>query len=398
MKVGISSAGRFHTFDLARQLELRGYLSRLYTAYPRWKVDDIPTLKVNTFPWLVASQFALRRLGLRVAAEHLNPIAIGTFDRWMARRIDSFDIFHSLSCFAVESHQVARHLGALTICDRGSSHILYQDRILREEYRHWNLPFSGNNPRLIDREVAEYDFCDLICVPSRFTYRSFVEMGVPEAKLRKVTYGVDVRLFRPVAKHDRIFRVIYAGALSLRKGILYLLQALDGLKLPHFEVWLIGSMLPEMRDLLAKFEARTRFRYLGQIPRTDMYKYYSQGSVLVLPSIEEGLALVQAQAMACGLPVIATANTGAEDLFTGGVEGLIVPIRDSEAIREKLLYLYENPRVRDEMAAAAMRRVQALGGWGTYGEQMAAVYQAALAERCQGSAEDRNRHVSAPEI
>ena len=86
-----------------------------------------------------------------------------------------------------------------------------------------------------------------------------------------------------------------------------------------------------------------------------------------MPSIEEGLALVQGQAMACGLPVIATTNTGAEDLFTDGVEGFIVPIRDPEAIREKLLRLYHDPELREEMSRAALSRVQSMAGWDDYG-------------------------------
>ena len=88
--------------------------------------------------------------------------------------------------------------------------------------------------------------------------------------------------------------------------------------------------------------------------------------------------MVQAQAMACGLPVIATTNTGAEDLFTDGVEGFIVPIRDPSAIREKLLYLYENPIIRDRMGQAALERVRTMGGWDSFGDQAAGAYTKAL--------------------
>lgn len=95
----------------------------------------------------------------------------------------------------------------------------------------------------------------------------------------------------------------------------------------------------------------------------------------------KGLATVQGQAMACGLPVIATTNTGGEDLFTDGVEGFVVPIRSPEAIREKVLYLYEHPEVREEMSRAALQRVQQLGGWNDYGERMVATYEQALARR-----------------
>ena len=139
---------------------------------------------------------------------------------------------------------------------------------------------------------------------------------------------------------------------------------------------MIGSIDPDVRPLLAKYQ--DRFQHLGVIPRPELYKYYSQGSVFVIASIEEGLALVQAQAMACGLPVIATTNTGAEDLFSDGVEGFIVPIRSPEAIREKIVFLYEHPAVRDEMAEAAKRRVRHLGGWDRYGEKAAATYRERL--------------------
>src|SRR5205085_5991502 len=104
----------------------------------------------------------------------------------------------------------------------------------------------------------------------------------------------------------------------------------------------------------------------GVVQRELLADYYSQGSVFVLASIEEGLALVQAQAMACGLPVIATTNTGAEDLFTDGREGFIVPIRQPDAIREKILLLYEDQRLQQQMSHAAIARVRSLGGWDSY--------------------------------
>jgi glycosyltransferase involved in cell wall biosynthesis len=103
--------------------------------------------------------------------------------------------------------------------------------------------------------------------------------------------------------------------------------------------------------------------------------------VLVLPSVQEGLALVQAQAMACGLPVIASTHTGAEDLFTDGVEGMIVPPRNVGALREAILRLYHEPGLRDQMAARALARVQAIGGWDSYGEAAVLAYENALRSR-----------------
>ena len=381
-KVCIASAGRFYTFDLARQMERLGHLSRLYTGYPKWKVDGLPRERIRSNPWLLSPTMILGRWGFRGARERMRCLATEKFDQWMATRLEPCDVFHCLSSFGTRAHQVARdRYGALTVCDRGSSHILYQDEIMAEEYARWGLPYKPIDRRTVERELQEYTECDVITTPSHFTYNSFLRKGVPKKKLVTIPYGTDLRLFRPIAKEDDIFRVIYVGAISLRKGIPYLLKALSELRLSKFELWLIGGMDPEVKPLLVKF--KDSYRYLGVIPRTELYKYYSQGTVFVIASIEEGLALVQAQAMACGLPVIATTNTGAEDLFTNGVEGFIVPIRSPEAIREKVLYLYEHPEEREKMARAALRRVKALGGWNAYGEQMLSMYQKALLRKVE---------------
>jgi starch synthase len=139
-----------------------------------------------------------------------------------------------------------------------------------------------------------------------------------------------------------------------------------------------------VKSILARHQERVR--YFGIIPRNELYRYYSQGSVLVMPSLQDGFGLVMSQAMACGLPVIATTNTGAMDLFTDGQEGFIVPIRSSEAIREKILMLKENRALHSAMSRAALERVRSIGGWNAYGERMLEVYREALAMR------DRSQH------
>jgi len=86
---------------------------------------------------------------------------------------------------------------------------------------------------------------------------------------------------------------------------------------------------------------------------------YQQSSVLVLPSIEEGFGVVIAEAMACGVPVIATPNTAAPDLIRDGVDGFIVPIRDVGALTDRLLALRNQPDLRQEMGMAARERIRA---------------------------------------
>lgn len=380
MKVVVASVGRFHAFDLARQMVRLGHLSRLYTGYPRVKVDGLPAAKVSTFPWLMGPATFAGRFGFSGLRDRLNVAVIESFDRWMARRLEQCDVFHCLSSFGLESHRAARaRYGALTVCDRGSSHIRFQNEILREEYARFDLPFAGIDARIMERELAEYEFCDLISVPSTFAMRSFIEQGVPREKLRLSPYGVDLAMFHPIPKRDAVFRVLFVGSISIRKGVAYLLEAIKRASIPKLDLVLIGNTEADAKKVIDKSDVV--LRHLGALPRAQLAEYYSQASVLVLPSLEEGLALVQAQAMACGVPVVATTNTGAEDLFTDGVEGFVVPVRDPDAIAAKLVYLYEHPEARDAMGAAALARVRALGGWNSYGEKMAAMYESALAGR-----------------
>jgi len=151
--------------------------------------------------------------------------------------------------------------------------------------------------------------------------------------MMKLPFGAALDRSARFRNKDQGFRIIYVGNICQRKGVHYLLEAVAASGLPPLELRLIGSVDPDPRPLLAKYQDRVR--HLGVVARSELYKFYSQSSVFVVASIEEGLALVQGQAMACGVLVVATTNTGAEDLFSDGVEEFIIPIRNPEAIREK---------------------------------------------------------------
>lgn len=382
MRVVVSSAGRFHAFDLAEQLRERGYLKAIYSAYPRWKINKDLQPYSRNFPWLLSAQVLASRLGWTNLADGLEWQVIERFDQWVAKRLEPADVVVALSGYGLYTRRAAKRIGALTVCDRGSAHILVTNEILAEEFVRHGIQYRTIGKRLIDKELQEYAEADLITIPSTFAYRTFLSQGVPQAKLRQVPYGVDLSLFRSIPKEDDVFRVIYVGQMSLRKGLPYLLEAVAPLKIPRFELVLIGALSPEIRLCFARYEGK--YRYLGVVPRSELAYYYSQSSVFAIASVEEGLALVQAQAMACGLPVVATTNTGAEDLFTDGMEGFIVPIRDVTSIRERILYLYEYPDARAYMGQAALKRVQAMGGWKDYGNRAVQVYDEAL--RCRNSA------------
>ena len=231
----------------------------------------------------------------------------------------------------------------------------------------------------LTRKKPSTDEADVVFVPSTFARQSFMQAGVDPRKVVMVPYGVHLAHYFPAPKRHDSFRVLCVASISIRKGIGYLLEAMERLALPNAELVLRGTVFPESKTILARHDGR--FRLQPAVARKELHDLYSQASVLVLPSIEDGFGLVIAQAMACGVPVIATTNTGGPDLITDGKDGFVVPIRSSEAIGERLEYLYRHPDERAAMGRAALEKVRSLNGWGNYAGEVIRTYKERLSHR-----------------
>lgn len=385
IRVALSVIGKFHTFDLARELHAQGHLAGIYTGYPRFKLkqEALPEGLIHTYPWLQTPYMGMprkERLGTRIVRhwEYLNRI---TFDAHVARHMPPCDVFVGLSSSALRSGQTAHRMGAKYVCDRGSTHIRVQNQLLREEHDRWGLPYQDIDARTVALEEAEYAEADLITVPSTFNKRSFLQQGVSECKIKVLPYGVNLSRFQPVGKPQAgEFNVLFVGAMSVRKGVSDLIAAYQKLSHPKKSLTFVGSSPPAMIETLKKAGLWSdQFKVMGHVPQEKLKEIMSRAHVMVLPSIEEGLALVQAQTMACACPVIATAHTGAEDLFEDGVQGFIVPIRKPDALAEKMQALADAPDLRHHMGQQALLRVQGAGGWQQYGQAALAAYQSLLA-------------------
>ncbi len=379
MRVTISVGGRFHAFNLAEELQKRGHLKSLITSYPKSEVQKYGIPREKVFSNILAEVIGrtYRKLpGFLRSFGNPQYLNCEVFDKWASNKVSEADICVAWSSYALHTLRAAKKTGAVTIVERGSSHISFQHSILKEEYEKFGLKPRLGHPKVVLKEIEEYKEADFISIPSLYVKRTFLEKGFPESKLIHVPYGVDLSAFRQVTKEDDKFRVIFAGGMSLRKGVHYLLQAFTELDLPNSELMLIGSLNDEIKPFFKKYEGK--FNYLGHVPQRELYKYYSQGSVFCLMSIEEGLAMVQPQAMACGLPVICTTNTGGEDIVRDGLDGFVIPIRDVDALKEKLLYLYKNSERRLQMGRSAKERVSAGFTWNDYGSRIVDAYKKIL--------------------
>jgi glycosyltransferase involved in cell wall biosynthesis len=354
-----------------------GLLENFYTTYSSEKNtflknfahrndhEIIPVEKINTIPSLA---FPLK---LWQSKAH---VWNNFFDEWVAYHIRSCEsrVFIGWSGMSLHSIRAAKKKGMITILERGSSHILYQDRILQEEYRRFGKAFSVH-PYVIKKELQEYQEADFISIPSTFVKNTFLEEGIDENKLFVNVYGAGdgFRLVEKAAVTDEEkFRIIYLGRLSIQKGLIYLFEALRSLSIPEskFEVWFIGGIDDEFKPYCEQFR-RANWTFFGHLDHNALPEYLAKGSVGVFPSIQDGFGMVILQMLAAGLPVIATRNTGGPDVIENEKNGFIIPIRSNESIREKLEYLFLRRDILRSMSVAGREVINQDFSWNSYGER-----------------------------
>jgi starch synthase len=376
MKIVQATFGVFHHFELGRELQRRGHLERIYSTFPwrRLRREGIPRQFVETFPWVHTTQILLGKKNLLTPAlnHYLGARNAKLFDRWTYRRIQPCDALIALSGAAINTGKKVQQHGGKYICDRGSTNRAFQHRLLSEEYQIWKQRYPIEEIADLPGEERCYQQADAIVVPSQVARRSFLEEGYAPEKVHVIPYGVRLENFRkvgdPPCGPDAPFEVLFVGGISLRKGIPYLLQAFARLQHPRKRLRIIGAVPTAFKPFLATLP-QEHVEFLGPLPQSELVSYMSTSHVMVLPSIEEGLALVQGQALACGCPVIATTATGSEDLFTDNLEGFILPIRDLDGLVDRMQRIADEPGLRDRMSVAALARVQQIGGWTQYGDQ-----------------------------
>jgi glycosyltransferase involved in cell wall biosynthesis len=290
------------------------------------------------------------------------------------------DIFVGYAGQSLAALKRAKELGAVTVVERHSAHIDVQMKLLAEEHERYGVPFATQDAALRDRELEEYAAADFISVPSEFVRRSFIDKGFAASRILKTPLGANLSRFTPGPKQDAAFRVLYCGSMSLQKGVPYLIQAFQELGLPHSELVLVGDIEPGIRRFL-QWSGTAGIRLTGRLQGEEYVRHFRQSDVFVLPSIQDGFGMVVPEAMACGLPVIATENSCGPDVIREGKEGFVIPIRNVEKLKEKITWLYEHSRERAEMGLNALARVKGAFTWDVYGAAMVEQYQSILSAR-----------------
>lgn len=213
------------------------------------------------------------------------------------------DIFIGISgCTLLSAKRAINKYHALFLCDRGCKHILAQNTILN------NTPNAkGVFQKDIPIELEQYEMADYIILPSLHSRESFIEQGIKEKKLFVNPYGVNLSWFFPTKlDYEKAFDVIIVGIWTLRKGVDLLVNACKNKNLSLLHVGPLSSDYP--------FPNNANFKHIDPVNEKSLSYYYSMAKVFCLPSREDGFGLVLFQAMACGLPLVYSHDTGGPDL------------------------------------------------------------------------------------
>lgn len=237
---------------------------------------------------------------------------------------------------------------------------------------------GGKRGGLSSRAQSEIELADYIFAPSDFVIKDLVGHGFPQERVFKIPWGVDTKLFTPGAERSKAsLEVLFVGNVSMRKGFQYLLEAVKQLALPGLEVTIIGQPLDRIsKQVLHHYKGL--FSWIPHVAYGELHHWYQRADVFVLPSLAEGSAMVTYEAMACGLPLIVTENSGS--LVRDGVDGFVIPVHDVQAIKKGIELLYQDRDRARQMGRAGHAAIEG-HTWNRYRKDVANAYRQIVQER-----------------
>jgi len=387
-KVIVAHPGTQHSYQTALGLQEAGMLKAYLTGF-YYKKPSFVSTSAHLFPTRFASR--LERELNRRRKEELDQNLVRTLPipelmyvasarlkclgrwsdqllRWRNERFDAhvarlvaFERPDAVICYnscALNTFTTGKELGVTTVLDQTIGHVKAGIKILREEARlhpEFADSLNVNAPDLlIERASAEPLAADWVLAPSGFVRDTLVAEGVSPSKIVVLPYGADSARFHPSTRRDdAVFRILFVGGVSQRKGIKYLLEAFKQLRLPNAELVLVGGIVGSGEGLKPYLG---NFRHITHVPHREVHVWFQNADIFVYPSLFEGSALAIYEALASGLPVITTPNAGS--VVRDSVDGFIIPVRDVETLMEKILLLYRDHELRSTMGFNARARAE----------------------------------------
>jgi len=367
----ITTAGKFHHFDVARVIEKKNQLTKIISGYPWFKLKKEKIAKKFVEAqgiYRILREPLLRNTAFKKIDNILNILSAKNLDNLTSNimdKNDDVDVFIGQSQCGLKSGLKIKKKNKIYICERTSTHIEYQNNILEEEYSNLGLKFNKIDNWYIDREKEEYAESNIILVPSRFVKSTFENKY--QDKIKVLEFGVNTNNFyrdHKIKKSIKYFDILYLANKSIRKGFHYVLEAFKKFSHPCKRLHIIGSDTSDKSFFKNKINKENMIIY-GHVDHSKLNSIINFCHVYVLPSIEDGFATSILQVASAGCPVIVTENTGSSDFVKNSNCGYVIALRSVDEILEKLIFLQENRDKLDELSLNG-QKFSKDNNWETY--------------------------------
>lgn len=344
-------------------------------------VSQVVPAGVKVYPTLARGKLRLpyRLLGtMRTVALH---------DHIVARRLEKLageiDVVHTWPLGALETLKTARRLGIPTVLERCNAHTGFAMEVVQMECERLGVTLPADhehayNEKKLRKEEEEYRLADKLLCPSDFVLKTFLDRRYPEAKLARHMYGFDEKTFHPDGEtrtSDRGLTVLFVGVCAVRKGLHFALEA--WLKSPaskYGKFLIVGEFLPSYAEKLAPLLSHPSVHVLGH--RTDVPALMRKSDILVLPTIEEGSALVTSEARGSGCVLLVSEAAGA--ICEHMENALVHRVGDVSALEGHITLLHEDRGLLERLRESSLATVHELT-WSVAGQMLLDVYRETIA-------------------
>jgi len=365
MKFSIYIKGRSYSFQLAKALSKTDNLDFLITSYPKFIVKkyNVPATKIKSIFLIeilarLLGKFdpLLNKLKLNFETNQIMDwIADTIYSLFFIQNSDFLFMGFGNSCCKIIKKAKKKNIKTIFFLNNSSPTFR---QVLKEEYNKLGLSkFYIIEPKAMTRKINEsIRMADYIGAVSSFQKQTYINEGIDESKMCLSFLGVDTSVFFPKNIKKDKFIVICVSNDFVRKGVKYLIEAFNSLKLDNSELWIVGKNPRKVVERIVKIEKNNIF--IDAVSEFRLPELYNQSSIFCLPTLEDGAGMVMLQAMSCGLPVISTKYSIAPDVITEGEEGFIVEPSNTTLISEKIKFFYDNPNKIIEIGSKARTKIE----------------------------------------
>ena len=244
----ITTAGKFHHFELAKAIYKKEQLTKIICGYPWFKLkkEGIPKNLISPFGLIrILREPLIKQKLFKEIDDFLNIYLHKKIDSITSKIIDEnddIDVLFAQSKTVLFSGEKIKKNGKLLVCDRTSTHIDFQNEILKDEYENLNLNYTPIKQWYLEREKISYENADLILVPSNFVKNTFKKEL--SSKIQVLEFGVNNKIFfrnENIKKSNSYFDILFLASKSVRKGLHYVLEAFEKFKHPNKRLHVVGS-------------------------------------------------------------------------------------------------------------------------------------------------------------